>query len=350
MEGDINMNYSKNKESKEFESGEESQDKSANYTVKTTESVKLKFDKIAEEMNLSKKDLFAKLVDLMGIEVSKNLYDDFSNDIEEFASLTRDLYRCYTHVIERTSSIRKADQKHFSAILENKNQDYSVMNEKIADLKEKLSLTAVIKEDLMIEKNDLTLRLQETQKNLVTVQLLVDEYKEKNDLLLSDLNKLKRFEVENDELKGKINELLINFKEEIAVLEETATTLQKNVDELTAKIELEAKQKPLEIQAAVLEKQEALQIIISGNNEKHQVVINEYLNKLDKLREAQDVKLEKQAQNFDKERKLLEMKLEKQEKSIEAERQSFRQSKFSLEAKLEALEVELKEERAKNRA
>lgn len=317
------------------------EDKTANYSVKTTDSVKARLANLAEQTNLTQKDLFSTMVELLEIKVSTEVFSDFTLDIEEFKTNTERLFRSFVHTIERSSAIRENENKNSLFKIEEKEEEIQKLQEQLNSFKQQSAEMKAIKEQIEATNNELTLKLQDNHKNLENVQLLTDEYKSKNDFLTAQLLKFEQYESQNIELKEQISTITETANQEKVALERSVNDLKRQIEELEQVIAFEEKQKPLEIKEAVLNTKAELQEQIAENNRKHQDSINEYLKKIEQLRDTNELALSKQEEVFEKERNANEIALEKQEKLFAKERGAY-------EAKIKALETKLTEKDEKN--
>ena len=329
--GDLN-----NESSEEVQEVVLEDDKSTNYSVKTTESVKAKVERLAEETNLSKKDLFATMVELLEIKVSKEVFSDFTIDIEEFKTNTERLYRSFVQMIERSVSLRESENKNWLYRFEEKDEDLNKLKEELNNHKLIVAEVKELKKQLEAANNDLTIKLQDSQKSLENVQLLSDEYKNKNDFLTAQLLKFEQYEKQNIELKEQIAAVTNEANQAKTLLDNTVKDLEQKVDQLEKSIEFEKKQKALDIKEAVVNTKETLQIQIEKNNQKHQETIDGFLKKIDQLRDNNELALNKQEEAFAKERAAFEGALNKREEAFVKEREAY-------EAKIKALEADLAE-------
>lgn len=333
---------------KEFEGAHEGnfeEDKSANYSVKTTEGVKSKVDRLAEETNISKKDLFAMMVELLEINLSSQVYSDFTKDIEAFRVITERMLRLFTNVIERASSTRENDNKNWLDKFEEKEEDLNKLKEELNNYKATVAEAKEIKKQLEAANNELTIKLQDNQKSLDNVQLLTDEYKAKIDFLTNQLVKFEGYEAQNLELEKQIAEITKESVQTKTVLENTVNVLEQKVGQLEKDIDFEKKQKELDIKEAIVDTREKLQIQIDKNNEKHQATIDSYLEKMDQLRDANELALNKQKEEFDKERAQREELFAKEraqfEQTLSQREEASAKEKEAFEAKIKELEAKL---------
>jgi chromosome segregation ATPase len=242
----------------------ENESKSIVTSYRLKEDTKADIKRQLDEMGLTQEQYFNKVVTMMELEnVKKN--NIFAVNTEELDELTKRIYNIFINVCEQGNTFLNTKDSELEE-LRNKYKDMLVNKDnKIAELKQELQNISInidnIKKEHDYSKLELAdnklkheKQLEQLESNLKDKTLIVEEYKEKNDMLLNDLKEYKKYKEENKVLEEHLkqfqkdnNSLLTN----INYLENTMEKQQNKIandTEMIAfyKAEIENKNKSIE--------------------------------------------------------------------------------------------------------
>lgn len=193
----------------------ENESKSVVGSYRLKEETKADIKKQLDEMGLTSEQYFKKIVSMMELEnVKKNQM--FTVNTEELDELTKRIYNIFINVCEQGNTFLSNKDIELEE-LKNKYKDMLLNKDnKITDIKKELqdvytNIEVIQKENrhLKLELDDNKLKhekqMEQLESNLKDKTLIVEEYKDKNDMLLSDLQEHKRYKEEYKILKDKLN-------------------------------------------------------------------------------------------------------------------------------------------------
>lgn len=294
----------------------------SSYSVKLSDSEKERARALAERSGLTQREWFTKLLELSEIDSMKENFQDFAADLEELQVHTERIYKNVANIVQRSNHLRIAETEDLIAKVEKKEELIDKIQDELNGFKD--DVAAAKEAQKVAESNNLELekKLDEMQKNVENTQLLVEQYKEKNEFLTSELMKYKTFETENEELKNQLASTKEEFGQDLKRLEAEKAVLAQQNQELVQSIELQKKECEIAVKEAIVDTRGTIQSQVESMREKHQATIDkmrdEHQVEINKMRDANEAALAKQQTDFDKERKAFEAKLEALEKQVKA--------------------------------
>lgn len=191
------------------------------------------------------------------LEVLKNKYKDMLSDKENSITLNKqELQEVYNNI----------------SVLQNENENY--------------------KNELFNIRGEYNKQIDQLESNLKDKNLIVEEYKGKNDMLLSDLAEYKQFKVEVEEYKKLFADEQAKNTENGTIIKDNdynINHLNKSIEKLQhdnqKEMETLEKENQLNIKLAVAEVKEYLNNKLSQEQIKHNKDIEDYQNKYKSLLE-----------------------------------------------------------------
>lgn len=246
-----------------------------------------------EDMGLTQQEYFNKVVSLMELEnVKQN--DIFAINTIELQELTSRINNLFIGLCEQGNSFlsNKAAElvelkSKYKDMLLNKDDSITQLKEGLqyvyADLSVAQNENEDHKEELLNIKDDYIKQLDQLEQSINDKNVIVEEYKSKNDMLLSDLKEHKQYKEELHEYKkllanaqGKNIELGNSIKDK----DNSISALHKDIESLKQEHKLDKNSALLDLK---LEHQKAIEEL----NNKHNKAIADYQDKykelLDKL-------------------------------------------------------------------
>ena len=257
------------------------------FGVKVSEELYDKVKMMIDASGISAKEWFEKAVALTEMNEIKQGATEYRQDLSELEVHTTRIYELVSNMIQRSIFIKDHAVKEISDKLEQKEAIIGEYQKKAADAAEEAKIVKQKNEELEKEKEDLIKQLEEARSVNANNQLLIDEYKEKNDALSGLVSKYQAFADENEELKTAFDK---EKKEMQAAFAEEKEQLRMQVEELSVK----AKNQENEIKD--------LKQLVNSMKREHAIEI-------ERLTERKD---------FEKERAVLEAERNYQEKLLRA--------------------------------
>ena len=285
-----------------------------NFAVKIGEDDYQKAHELAEGSGMQKNEWFVQLMSLYEADTLKENFKEFGPALTELQAHTERIYKLVVNMIQQSNHLRDAETKDLHIQISNRSEIADKLQEELRLAKEEISK---VKNDqkLTLEENvSLKKSVDELQKNVENTQLLIDEYKEKNDGLNGLLVEYKEYEVENKTLKSQFesekksliesNQLKISeLDEQLQGLTSENKTLQDENKELSKALEaLEDKNKQdielhnekcaIKVKEATLEAKEESQQRVEALLDKHQAKIEEIQDDFNQNKKAYEAKIQ----------------------------------------------------------
>lgn len=331
------------------------------YSVKISDSEKERARALAEQSGLTQRAWFTKLLELAEVHSMKENFQEFGADLEELQIHTERIYKCVANVVERSNHLRISEKADLIAKVEKKEQLIIKFQDELNVFKDDVAAAKEAQELAETKSEELEKKLDEMSKNVENTQLLVEEYKQKNEFLTSELMKYQAFEEENGKLKKQLTGAKEQFGQDLQRVEEEKAVLIQQNKELAQSIELQKKQCELAVKEASLNVKSELQGQVTSLVEKHQATVTEYETTTKKMREEYQAEVNKMREEYQVEINKMSEKhqaeIDKMSEKYQAEinkindaneaalgkqQAGFDKERKTFETKLQALEKQLK--------
>jgi chromosome segregation ATPase len=271
------------------------------FGVKVSEELHDKVKAMIENSGDSAKEWFEKAVAVAEIQSVKQGATDYRQDLTELEVHTSRIYELISNMVQRSIYIKDHAVKEVADKLEQREAIIGEYQEKAKNaLEESKSANEALKV-MEQEKNELAKQLENFKATNENNQLLINEYKEKNDTLSGLVNKYQSFAEENEKLKAEYSKEREKFQSQVkevmgqnADQQEEIKTLERQVESLHSNhaIELErvAERKDIEREKALLEVEREHQHKLTEANKEYTNTLKglyEQLNDMRKSHEAQ---------------------------------------------------------------
>lgn len=280
------------------------------FGVKVSEEVYEKAKLVIEASGVTTKDWFEKALALYEMNSIKQGSSDYTQDLTELEHHTTRMYELIVNMIQRSVYLKDHAVKEVADKLESKEAiitDLQGQNKTFKDeLAEKQELLVSLQEQLE-DRND---KLLANQTMLENNQALIDEYKQKNDVLNGLVAEYKAAGDENVELKKQLSEVEAALTARAVTAEQRAESLAKQVADKDAEatkmktqheesLQLALDKKDLEREKAVIEVERRYQDEIAQLNAAHNEEIRALYDEIAALRKANDESREKMQAEID---------------------------------------------------
>jgi chromosome segregation ATPase len=272
------------------------------FGVKVSEDLYEKVKLLIENSGDSSKEWFEKAVAVAEMQSVKQGAVDYRQDLTELEVHTTRIYELISNMVQRSIYIKDHAVKEVSDKLEQKEAIIGEYQEKTKKAIEESTATGEILKALEQEKNELAKQLESLKATNENNQLLIHEYKEKNDTLSGLVSKYQSFAEENGKLKeehskererlqSQVREVMgqnADQQEEIKALERRMESLQTN-----HAIELErvVERKDVEREKALLEIEREYQHKLTQANSEYTNTLKELYEQLNNMRNDHEAQI-----------------------------------------------------------
>ena len=260
------------------------------WAVKIEEEEKERLSELIEQSGLSSKDFLSTMVTAYELSKAKETNPLLTQDIEELQRITNRTNTIFANIGERIQTLLNTKDEEYKKLMEEKQTTITLLTEKNTELKiiKEEQEQKIITNNATIE--ELNIKLQNEQELKETSQSLAEEYKQKINVIETEIKEHKAIREENKTLQAQINEQatqihntsLENEKLQLkqATLEnELKEIKQKHTEEIKAlndTLTLQSNKEKLKIQE---EYQNKLQEIQDQYNKKVQELLEKLENK-----------------------------------------------------------------------
>jgi len=273
------------------------------FGVKVSEEVHDKVKEMIENSGDSSKEWFEKAVAMAQLQSIKQGAADYRQDLNELDVHTTRIYELISNMIQRSIYIKDHAVKEVSDRLEQKESIIGEYQEKVNRAVEELKLANESLKVLEQEKNELLRQLESQQSTHANNQLLIHEYKEKNDTLSGLVTKYQSFAEENEKLKMVYSTELESFQSQVRELLGQTDQQQDEIKELkrqlqtlkdTHSVELERvnEKKEFEKEKALLSIERDYQQKLLQANEEYTEKIKQMYDEINTIRKEYEQKNE----------------------------------------------------------
>lgn len=290
------------------------------FGVKVSEELYDKVKLMIDGSGDTSKEWFEKAVALIEMNSIKEGATDYSQDLSELEVHTTRIYELISNMVQRSIYIKDHAVKEVVDKLEQKEKIISDYQEKTKSAVDEAQAMKEIVASLEKEKNDLLKQLEEQRSVNHNNQLLIDEYKEKNDTLNGLVTKYQSFAEENEKLKEEFSIEKAKLDSQVKEVMSQNDSQQEEIKELKSQIETTKTNHSLELDRLIdkkdLEKEKAI-IDVERN----------FQDKLLKANEGYSEKINALYKEVSTVRKEYEGKIQALENKHKAELKSLEESK-----------------------
>jgi len=245
------------------------------FGLKVTEDVFNRAKNLIDVSGLTGNEWLEKAVALFELNSIKQSSSDYTQDLTELEHHTTRMYELIANMIQRSVYLKDHAVKEVTDKLESKDSIIDDLQLQRKNLKADLDRITQTADTLQEQLNQAEEKLIANKTTIENNQALINEYKEKNDVLNGLVAQYKGYDDENKALKGKLSEVQTQ-------LTARALKAENQVAELTRLLEVTK----AEVESAKQRSEEAIQMIIERKDlerdkaivdleRKHQVTVGE---------------------------------------------------------------------------
>ncbi len=177
------------------------------FGVKMPEELKKQIDDLMKDAGLrTGKDFMQSLVNNYVVEKTKESIPEVAQDLKELQTITQRVNDIYLNMGYRIENINKANEKESKDQLTKKDSIISSLQDKNNELNNSLEILEGVFNTTLEDKNKLNDTVNQLTNSINDKNLIVDEYKSKNDMLLGDLSDYKQYKVQLEEYKKLLSD------------------------------------------------------------------------------------------------------------------------------------------------
>lgn len=273
------------------------------FGVKVSEKLHDRVKDMIEISGMSSKDWFEKAVALTEMQSIKQGATEYNQDLSELEIHTTRIYELITNMIQRSIYIKDSAVKEVSDKLEQKEAIIGEYQEKANNAIEQLKESQELVKVLETEKEELSKQLDQALSTNENNQLLINEYKEKNDTLSGLVTQYKGYAEENEQLKQEhaavverlrsaINELKTQNEYQLDEIKELKQTNESLKDKHAVELERLTEKMDYEKNKALLELEREYQQKLLSANEEYTKRIQQLYDEINATRKEYEAKIE----------------------------------------------------------
>lgn len=219
------------------------------YSVRMPEEDRNKLNCLIEEAGLSAKEFMQELIVNYEINKTKEIMPVLEQDLSELQTITRRINNIYVGMGERMNIVIQEKENELQELLTQKDEGIASLEKKLAALEE---INAVYNADVqkfeneLLECREMATEREENYKNTTdkfekiveSNQVLIEEYKDKINVLSGTVEEYKGYKTENQKIKDQLQqseEKLAAVEKQNLKLNDTLEKLKYEIDELNKK-------------------------------------------------------------------------------------------------------------------
>ena len=275
-------------------------DNTDNKTIVTsyrlTQDTKDKLQQQLKDLGLTQEQYFSKVASLMELEnVKQNSF--LSKDTTIIQSNLDAILKAFVSVADSSNNlISNKDQEleelkaKYKDMLFNKDNCITSKSEELQGVYGTLDVLQLENNNNKIELDKIRIenakQIEQLQSNLADKTSLIEQYKSKNDMLLSDLQEYKQYKTDNESLKV----LIADLQAEKVELNNNVSQSKIDIETISQEVNQIKKENELNTKLKIAEIREEFNLQISNEQEKHNKQIQEYQDKYKTLLEQLEAK------------------------------------------------------------
>lgn len=270
------------------------------FGVKVSDEMYEKAKSVIEASGISSKEWFEKAVALYELNSIKQGSSDYTQDLTELEHHTTRIYDLITNMIQRSVYLKDHAVKEIADKLDSKESIISDLQLQVQKLKQDLAEKTQNADALQDQLKQVEEKLVANQTTLENNQALINEYKEKNDVLNGLVAQYKGYGDENEALKVKLNDVqtqltarALKAEELTRLIEEAKGAAESAKQRYEEALQLTIERKDLERDKALVELERKHQDTVNELNATHTEEIRSLYAEIAELRRVNEANREK---------------------------------------------------------
>ena len=281
---------------------------------KVTDEVHERARMLIESSGLTSKEWLENALAMYEVKALQANTPDYAKDLTELELHTTRIYELVINMIQQSVYLKDHAVKDVSDKLESKEGIITELQVKLAEVKEKVNQLTLENKQFTEQQTLLKKQLDEQKSTIDNGNLLINEYKEKNDALSGLVTRYQGYAEENEALKTafaaekaslvqQLNEQQTASSDQIRQLEqahqqgterirELETTLENAQLNYTRELEIMQERKDLEREKALVEVERTYQAKLQAQNDKYNDKVAEMHTENERIRQNYESRLE----------------------------------------------------------
>lgn len=281
---------------------------------KVTDEVHERARMLIESSGLTSKEWLENALAMYEVKALQANTPDYAKDLTELELHTTRIYELVINMIQQSLYLKDHAVKDVSDKLESKESIITELQAKLAETKEQVNQLITENKQFAGQQVVLQKQVDEQKSTIENSNLLINEYKEKNDTLSGLVTKYQGYAEENEALKTtfaaeketlvhQLNEQQEIFSDKIRQLEQTQQQANERVRELetalenaqlnySRELEIMQERKDLEREKALVEVERTYQAKLQAQNDKYNDKIAEMHAENERIRGNYEARLD----------------------------------------------------------
>lgn len=240
------------------------------FGVKVSDETYEKAKMVIESSGMSSKEWFDKALALYEVNAIKQGSSDYTSDLTELEHHTTRIYELIVNMMQRSVYLKDHAVKEVADKLESKESLLGELQEKLKEYKESVNQLTNINQVLEEEKDAIAKQLDELKNTIDTSNLLISEYKDKNDTLTGLVAKYQGYVNENERLKHDLEDTKENLTKQAVEAEQREDLLKRDLSAKEEELQKAKQQYDNELQMAMERKDLECEKVLVDLERKHQ--------------------------------------------------------------------------------
>ena len=281
---------------------------------KVTDEVHERARMLIESSGLTSKEWLENALTMYEAKALQANTPDYAKDLTELELHTTRIYELVINMIQQSVYLKDHAVKDVSDKLESKEGIITELQAKLAEMKEQVNQLTTENKQFAEQQAVLQKQVDEQKSTIDNSNLLINEYKEKNDTLSGLVTKYQGYAEENEALKAtfetekaslvqQLNEQQTTSTEQIRQLEQAQQQANERIRELeaalenaqlnyTRELEIMQERKDLEREKALVEVERTYQAKLQAQNDKYNDKVAEMHVENERIRQNYESRLE----------------------------------------------------------
>lgn len=270
---------------------------------KVTDEVHERARMLIETSGLTAKEWIENALTMYEVKALQASTPDYAKDLTELELHTTRIYELVVNMIQQSVYLKGHAVKDVSDKLESKEGIITELQAKLTEQKEKVNQLTLENKQFTEQQTHLQKQLDEQKSTIDNSNLLINEYKEKNDTLSGLVTKYQGYAEENEALKTAFEAQQITASEQIRQLEQAQQQANERIRELektlenaqlnyTRDLDIMQERKDLEREKALVEIERDYQGKLQAQNDKYNDKVAEMHAENERIRAVYEAKLE----------------------------------------------------------
>lgn len=207
-------------------------DNNTPFSVRMEQGDKEKLMQLIQDSGKSNKEFMTSLISIYELNKAKIEIPDIAQDIEGLEALTKQINDYYVNMGKRITEVQKSKDVEFTKSMEVYKNRIEVLKAENDKVNGQITELTQAYNNVNVDYEETKKQMEQLLENLKDKNLLVEEYKQKNDTMTGVLNEYKQYKEEAKNLKESVDDLQIQNDKLNTGIKEKDITIQRLKNEL----------------------------------------------------------------------------------------------------------------------